>query len=73
MHHQNVTKAFWNYYLLAVPFTLTAIGGLLAIGWATYSGWIDVKWAWAVLLAGTVPHMILLDHWAPAQLRAVKA
>ena len=73
LHHQNVTKAFWNYYLLAVPFTLTAIAGLLAIGWAAYSGWVDVKWAWAVLLAGTVPHMILLDHWAPAQLRAVKA
>jgi hypothetical protein len=34
---------------------------------------VDVRWAWAVLLAGTVPHMILLDHWAPAQLRAVKA
>ena len=32
-----------------------------------------MQWAWAVLLAGTVPHMILLDHWAPAQLRAVKA
>ena len=73
LHHQNVTKAFWNYYLLAVPFTLTAIAGLLAIGWAAHLGWVDVKWAWAVLLAGTVPHMILLDHWAPAQLRAVKA
>ncbi|MEC7693748.1 MAG: beta-carotene 15,15'-dioxygenase, Brp/Blh family [Bacteroidota bacterium] len=73
LHHQNVTKAFWTYYSLAVPFTLTALAGLLLIGWAAYTGWIDVRWAWAVLLAGSVPHMILLDHWAPAQLRAVKA
>ena len=73
LHHQNVTKTFWTYYTLAVPFTLTALAGLLLIGWAAYTGWIDVRWAWAVLLAGSVPHMILLDHWAPAQLRAVKA
>lgn len=73
LHHQKVTKAFWTYYTLAVPFTLTALAGLLLIGWAAYTGWIDVRWAWAVLLAGSVPHMILLDHWAPAQLRAVKA
>ena len=73
LHHQNVTKAFWTYYTLAVPFTLTALAGLLLIGWAAYTGWIDVRWAWAVLLAGSVPHMILLDHWAPAQLRTVKA
>lgn len=72
LHHQNVTKAFWNYYVLAIPFTLTALAGLLAIGGAAYAGWVDVRWAWAVLLAGTVPHMILLDHWAPAQLRAVR-
>ena len=64
LHHQNVTKAFWNYYVLAIPFTLTALAGLLAIGGAAYAGWVDVRWAWAVLLAGTVPHMILLDHWA---------
>ena len=32
LHHQNVTKAFWTYYLLAVPFTLTALAGLLVIG-----------------------------------------
>ena len=56
-----------------MPYTLTALAGLLLIGWAAYIGWIDVRWAWAVLLAGSVPHMILLDHWAPAQLRAVKA
>ena len=73
LHHQNVTKAFWNYYVLAIPFTLTALAGLLAIGGAAYAGWVDVRWAWAVLLAGTVPHMILLDHWAPAQLRAVRS
>lgn len=73
LHHQNVTKAFWTYYTLAVPFTLTALAGLVLIGWAAYSGWIDVRWAWAVLLAGSVPHMILLDHWAPAQLRAIRA
>ena len=73
LHHQNVTKAFWNYYVLAIPFTLTALAGLLAIGAAAYAGWVDVRWAWAVLLAGTVPHMILLDHWAPAQLRAVRS
>ena len=73
LHHQNVTKAFWNYYVLAIPFTLTALAGLLAIGCAAYAGWVDVRWAWAVLLAGTVPHMILLDHWAPAQLRAVRS
>ena len=73
LHHQNVTKAFWNYYVLAIPFTLTALAGLLTIGGAAYTGWVDVRWAWAVLLAGTVPHMILLDHWAPAQLRAVRS
>ena len=73
LHHQNVTKAFWTYYTLAAPFTLTALAGLVLIGWAAYSGWIDVRWAWAVLLAGSVPHMILLDHWAPAQLRAIRA
>ena len=73
LHHQNVTKAFWNYYVLAIPFTLTALAGLLAIGGAAYAGWVDVRWAWAVLLAGTVPHMILLDHWAPAQLRTVRS
>lgn len=73
LHHQNVTKAFWTYYTLAAPFTLAALAGLLLIVWAAYSGWIDVRWAWAVLLAGTVPHMVLLDHWAPAQLRAVRA
>ena len=73
LHHQNVTKAFWTYYTLAVPFTLTALAGLVLIGWAAYSGGIDVRWAWAVLLAGSVPHMILLDHWAPAQLRAIRA
>ena len=73
LHHQNVTKAFWTYYTLAVPFTLTALAGLVLIGWAAYSGWIDVRWAWAILLAGSVPHMILLDHWAPAQLRAIRA
>ena len=73
LHHQNVTKAFWTYYTLAVPFTLTALAGLVLVGWAAYSGWIDVRWAWAILLAGSVPHMILLDHWAPAQLRAIRA
>ena len=73
LHHQNVTKAFWNYYMLAIPFTLAALLGLLAIAWAAYAGWVDVRWAWALLLAGTVPHMVLLDHWAPAQLRAVRA
>ena len=73
LHHQNVTKAFWTYYTLAAPFTLTALAGLVLIGWAAYSGWIDVRWAWAVLLAGSVPHMVLLDHWAPAQLRAIRA
>jgi len=73
LHHQNVTKAFWTYYTLAVPFTLTALAGLVLIGWAAYSGWIDVRWAWAILLAGSVPHMILPDHWAPAQLRAIRA
>ena len=73
LHHQNVTKAFWNYNVLAIPFTFTALAGLLANGGAAYAGWVDVRWAWAVLLAGTVPHMILLDHWAPAQLRAVRS
>ena len=68
-----IRDSFWTYYTLAVPFTLTALAGLLLIGWAAYTGWIDVRWAWAVLLAGSVPHMVLLDHWAPAQLRAVKA
>lgn len=70
LHHQNVTKAFWTYYILAIPFTLAALAGLLVVGWAAYEGWIDLRWAWALLLAGTVPHMILLDHWAPAKLRA---
>ena len=65
-----MTKAFWTYYILAIPFTLAALAGLLVVGWAAYEGWIDVRWAWALLLAGTVPHMILLDHWAPAKLRA---
>ncbi len=73
LHHQNVTKAFWTYYTLAVPFTLTALAGLVLVGWAAYSGWNEVRWAWAILLAGSVPHMILLDHWAPAQLRAIRA
>lgn len=70
LYHQRVTKKFWKYYVLAVPFTLVALAGCLAVGGAAYAGWIDVRWAWAVLLAGTVPHMVLLDHWAPAQLRA---
>lgn len=73
LYHQQVTRAFWTYYTLAIPFTLVALGGCLAVGWAAYSGWIDVKWAWAVWIGGTVPHMILLDHWAPAQLRAASA
>jgi Brp/Blh family beta-carotene 15,15'-monooxygenase len=70
LYHQKVAKTFWTYYMLAVPFTLVALGGCLAVGWAVYAEWIDARWAWAVLLAGTVPHMVLLDHWAPAQLRA---
>ena len=73
LHHQQVTKAFWTYYKLAIPFTAVALAGLLTLGLMAFAGWIDVAWAWAGLLAGTVPHMILLDHWAPAQLRTASA
>lgn len=73
LYHQKITKAFWAYYILAVPFTLVALGACLALGWGAYYEWIEMKWAWAILLAGTVPHMVLLDHWAPAQLRTASA
>ena len=72
LHHQQLTKAFWTYYTWAIPFTLTALAGLAFVGVAVYQGWMDARWGWAVLLAGTVPHMVLLDHWAPAKLRAVR-
>lgn len=73
LYHQELTKAFWSYYAWSWPFSLVALAGLGVIGWSVMAGWIEPVWAWALLLAGTVPHMILLDHWAPAQLRAVRA
>ena len=72
LYHQELTKAFWSYYAWSWPFTIVALAGLAAVAWAVTAGWIGMQWGWAVLLAGTVPHMILLDHWAPAQLRAAR-
>ena len=68
-----LTSQFWTYYRWAWPFTLVSLVGLAAVAGAAFAGWIGVHWAWAVLIAGTVPHMVLLDHWAPAQLRAERA
>ena len=73
LHHQSLTSQFWTYYRWAWPFTLASLVGLAAVAGAALAGWIGLHWAWAVLIAGSVPHMVLLDHWAPAQLRAIRA
>ena len=68
--HQRVTKNFLSYYVLAMPFSMIAIAGLFTVAWASVEGLLPWKMAWGILLAGTVPHMILLDHWAPIQSRS---
>ena len=73
LHHQSLTSQFWTYYRWAWPFTLVSLVGLAAVAGAAFAGWIGLHWAWAILIAGSVPHMVLLDHWAPAQLRAERS
>ena len=60
--HQRVTKNFLSYYVLAMPFSMIAFAGLFTVAWASVEGLLPWKVAWGILLAGTVPHMILLDH-----------
>ena len=66
--HQDLTSEFATYYKWSLPFTAAFLAGLLAILGAVGMGWLNASWAWAALIAGSVPHMVLLDHWAPAKL-----
>lgn len=66
--HQDLTSEFVTYYKWSLPFTAAFLAGLLGILGAVGMGWVNASWAWAALIAGSVPHMVLLDHWAPAKL-----
>lgn len=66
--HQDMTSEFATYYKWSLPFTAAFLAGLLAILGAVGMGWLNASWAWAALIAGSVPHMVLLDHWAPVKL-----
>lgn len=66
--HQDLTSEFATYYKWSLPFTAAFLAGLLGILGAVGMGWLSDSWAWAALIAGSVPHMVLLDHWAPARL-----
>lgn len=66
--HQDLTSEFPTYYKWSLPFTAAFLAGLLAVLGAVGMGWLNASWAWAVLIAGSVPHMVLLDHWAPVKL-----
>jgi beta-carotene 15,15'-dioxygenase len=66
--HQDLTSEFATYYKWSLPFTAAFLAGLLAVLGAVGMGWLNASWAWAVLIAGSVPHMVLLDHWAPVKL-----
>jgi Brp/Blh family beta-carotene 15,15'-monooxygenase len=71
LHHQRLTRLFWTYYSWSIPFTLTTLAGLGLISLALFSGVMSLQVTWALIIAATVPHMVLLDHWAPAKLRSL--
>jgi len=60
---QAVTDRFWEYYCLALPFTLLCYTGGAGIAWLVDGDALASSAALAALLAGPVPH-IFLQEWA---------
>ena len=66
---QSLTKDFKDFYMRSLP--LTAVFTLMAAGilWTAHEGWLSEHAALSFLLAGTLPHVAVLEGWVTARLR----
>jgi len=66
---QTVATEFRALYLRSLP--LTAAFALMAgaVLWAMHDGWLAERTALSFLLAGTLPHIAVLEGWVTARLR----
>jgi hypothetical protein len=66
---QSLTREFGRFYLRSLPLTLAfavMAGGIL---WSAQEGWLSERAALSFLLAGTMPHVAVLEGWVTARLR----
>ena len=66
---QSLTGEFRQFYLRSLPLTAVfaaMVGGIL---WSAHEGWISERAALSFLLAGTLPHVAVLEGWVTARLR----
>lgn len=66
---QGVAREFKAFYLRSLP--LTAVFVLMASGilWAAEERWLSERAALTFLLAGTLPHIAVIEGWVTARLR----
>lgn len=69
MEDQQVTTHFGDYYREAIPLSIVSTLGLIGVGNLVVQGVLPPALAVSLLLAGTVPHVLLLDWWVPAMLK----
>ena len=69
MERQSVARDFKALYVRSLPLTavFTAMAG--AVLWALSAGLIGERSALSFLLAGTLPHIAVLEGWVTARLR----
>jgi len=64
-NHQQVASKFGEYYLQGLPYSIAFMLGLAMLALLALNGLVPPSLALSVLLAGTVPHVVLLDWWVP--------
>ena len=66
---QSLTREFLTFYRKSVPLTL--VFALMAgiVLWSVHSEWLNERAALSFLLAGTLPHIAVLEGWGTARMR----
>ena len=66
---QGLTREFLQFYRKSLP--LTCVFALMAgiVLWSVHSGWLHERAALSFLLAGTLPHVAVLEGWVTARMR----
>lgn len=69
MERQSVATEFQNLYIRSLPLTSAFVLMASAVLWAMHTGMLSERAALSFLLAGTLPHIAVLEGWVTARLR----